>query len=93
MRQPSERRADLRAQLAANRTGVQRLVELAQRVGAARLREATDSVLDYSERRTRACLAALPDGTREAADVLEGPSGDLELRLRATVKATRDGQG
>src|SRR5580693_5169747 len=36
MRQPRERRADLRAQLAANRTGVQRLVELAERVGVER---------------------------------------------------------
>ena len=58
MRQPQERRADLRAQLAANRTGALRLAR-ARRAsrGAARLREATDAVLDYSERRTRACLA------------------------------------
>ncbi len=89
MRQPHERRADLRAQLAANRTGVLRLAELAGRVGAARLREATDAVLDYSERRTRACLAQLPDGAREAADVLEASDGDLELRLRATVAGER----
>ena len=51
--------------------------------GADRLREATDAVLDYSERRTRACLAALPDGEREAEDVLEAAEGDLVLRLRA----------
>ncbi|HEX7610682.1 MAG TPA: hydantoinase B/oxoprolinase family protein [Solirubrobacteraceae bacterium] len=85
MRQPAERRADLRAQLAANRTGALRLAELSERVGAPRLREATDAVLDYSERRTRACLAELPDGVREAEDVLEAPEGDLVLRLRATV--------
>jgi N-methylhydantoinase B len=89
MRQPSERRADLRAQLAANRAGVQRLIELADRVGTTRLREATAAVLDYSERRTRASLAALKDGEYEAADVLEGPRGDLELRLRATVAGER----
>ncbi len=52
MRQPRERRADLRAQLAANSTGVLRLTELAHRIGAERLRAATDAVLDYSERRT-----------------------------------------
>ena len=44
------------------------------------LREATDAVLDYCERRTRACLAALPDGVRSATDVLEageaGPAAD-----------------
>ena len=86
MRQPAERRADLRAQLAANRTGALRLAALAERLGRDRLREATDAVLDYSERRTRACLAALPDGAREAQDVLEAPEGDLVLRLRAVVE-------
>jgi N-methylhydantoinase B len=89
MRQPEERRADLRAQLAANRIGGLRLCELAQRVGLAGLREGFDAVLDYAERRTRACLAALPDGTRTAEDVLEAIEGDLVLRLRATVEGER----
>ncbi|MCD6726118.1 MAG: hydantoinase B/oxoprolinase family protein [Solirubrobacteraceae bacterium] len=85
MRRPEQRRADLRAQLAANRVGARRLAELAGRVGAAALRGATDAVQDYAERRMRACLAALPDGTLEARDVLEAREGDLELRLRASV--------
>jgi N-methylhydantoinase B len=85
MRQPGERAADLRAQLAANRVGAERLGEWAARLGRERLREGTDEVLDYCERRTRACLAELGDGVREACDVLEAPDGDLELRLRAEV--------
>jgi N-methylhydantoinase B len=85
MRQPAERRADLRAQLAANRIGVRRVRELEQRVGGDGLRAGFAAVLDYAERRTRACLDALPDGVREAADVLEGPDGDLHLQVRATV--------
>ncbi len=89
MRQPHERRADLRAQLAANRTGAIRLGELAARMGVARLREGTDAVLDYSERRTRACLAELPDGVRRGEDFLEAPEGDLLLRLRAEVAGDR----
>jgi N-methylhydantoinase B len=89
MRQPRERRADLRAQLAANRTGALRLGQLAERVGVDRLKTATDAVLDYAERRTRACVAALEDGVREAQDVLEAPEGDLALRLRATVEGER----
>ncbi len=89
MRQPDQRRADLRAQLAANRAGARRLVELAERLGTGALREATAAVLDYAERRTRACLAALDDGPRRASDVLEAREGDLELRLTATV----DGDG
>ena len=85
MRRPAERRADLRAQLAANTTGAARLAELAARVGHDALLGALDDVLDYAERRTRACLAAMPDGTVHARDVLEGADGDLELRLAATV--------
>ena len=85
MRQPAERRADLRAQLAANRIGAQRLTELAERMGPARLAQATGAVLDYAERRTRACLSEMPDGARGARDVLEAPEGDLELRLEAAI--------
>jgi N-methylhydantoinase B len=85
MRQPAERRADLRAQLAANRIGVLRIRELAARIDRDGLRDGFDAVLDYAERRTRACIADLDDGVREAVDVLEGPDGDLELRVRATV--------
>jgi N-methylhydantoinase B len=83
MRQPAQRRADLRAQLAANRTGAERLRELHARGDLA---AAMAETIDYAERRMRTCLAALPDGTRHAADVLEAREGDLELRLSATVR-------
>ena len=89
MRQPEQRRADLRAQLAANRIGVRRVQDLVERVGASTMRAAMTEVLDYAERRTRACLQALPDGTREAVDVLEARQGDLELRVAATVEGDR----
>jgi N-methylhydantoinase B len=89
MRQPGEREADLRAQLAANRMGALRLSELASRIGADGLREAFRAVLDYAERRARSCLAALEDGELQAEDVLEAPEGDLVLRLKATVAGER----
>jgi N-methylhydantoinase B len=82
MRQPAQRRADLRAQLAANRTGVARLGELHDRMPLA---EAMAATIDYAERRTRAALHDLEDGTRHAEDVLEAADGDLTLKLAATV--------
>jgi N-methylhydantoinase B len=85
MRRPDQRRADLRAQLAAGRVGALRLRQLADRVGAGALREAYAEVLDYAERRTRACLAELEDGERSAEDVLEAREGDLRIALRATI--------
>jgi N-methylhydantoinase B len=85
MRNPGEREADLRAQLAANRAGAVRLDELARRYGLEPLREGMSETLDYAERRTRAAVAALGPGRRAARDVLEAVEGDLELRLEAVV--------
>ncbi len=88
MRKPEERLADLRAQRAANLTGARRVEELVERHGADGLRRAMDEILDYSERRTRAAIAELPDGRFEARDVLEGgprDAGDLELRVGLTI--------
>ena len=90
MRRPDQRRADLRAQLAAGRVGATRLQDLRERVGADTLAQAFEAVLDYAERRTRACLNHLDDGVRTACDVLEGADGtDLELKLRTTVSGDR----
>jgi N-methylhydantoinase B len=89
MRQPAQRRADLKAQLAAGRVGARRLLELRERVGHEMITSAFKEVLDYAERRTRACIEELEDGTREARDVLEAEQGDLEIVLRATVAGDR----
>ncbi len=86
MRSPRQREADLRAQLAANRSGGERLAALAERHGLDTLRAAMSETLDYAERRTRARIEELADGEREATDVLEAPDGDLELHVRATVR-------
>jgi N-methylhydantoinase B len=85
MRGPRQRVADLRAQLAANRAGAGRVAELVERHGLDVLRDAMAATLDYAERRTRAAIAELGAGEREARDVLEAPEGDLELALRARV--------
>jgi N-methylhydantoinase B len=88
MRRPEERLADLRAQRAANLIGARRVDELVDRLGADGLERGMSEILDYSERRTRAALAALDDGEYAAEDVLEGGRDgalDLTLRVRATI--------
>ncbi|HEX6204426.1 MAG TPA: hydantoinase B/oxoprolinase family protein [Solirubrobacterales bacterium] len=89
MRAPEQRLADLRAQEAANRVGATRLLELHERLGGEALRNGMAEILAYSERRTRAALADLPDGSYLAEDVLEGDwngeERDLLLRLEATI--------
>jgi N-methylhydantoinase B len=89
MRQPQQRRADLRAQLAANRAAARRLGELVARVGRGTVAAAFDEVLNYAERRTRACLSELEDGPRTGRDLLEAREGDLEIALAATVAGDR----
>jgi N-methylhydantoinase B len=93
MRAPRQRLADLRAQRAANRVGEVRLLELASRHGLDRLRAGMGEILAYAERRTRAALAALPDGVYGAEDVLEndraGRRRDAVLRVEATIASDR----
>jgi N-methylhydantoinase B len=85
MRNPVERRGDLRAQLGAHRLGERRIAELCARRGRQRVAAAMEELYAYSERRVRAAIAALPDGRYEAADVLEGREGELELRAAVTI--------
>ncbi len=86
MRNPDERRGDLRAQLAANRLAERRVAELCERHGTARVRAAMEALHDYSERLVRTALGGLPDGRWQAEDVLEGREGDLALRCTVAVE-------
>ena len=88
MRQPEQRRADLRAQLAANRVGVQRLESMAAARGTSGMSQAIGGVIAYAENRTRAEIERIPDGVYRATDVLEGRTGDIHLELEATVRGT-----
>ena len=88
VRNPGERRADLRAQLAANERGGRRIADLLDEYGRDRLANAFDAVIDYSGERIRAEIAAIPDGTYEARDVLEGDGvtdDDVPIVARVTV--------
>jgi N-methylhydantoinase B len=89
MRNPDERRGDLRAQLAAHRLAVSRVEELCNRYGTARVEAAMDELHDYSERRVRAAITRLPDGQFEAADALETIDGG-DLPIRAAVRVSGD---
>ena len=86
MRNPRQREADLRAQLAAGRAGGERVTALIERFGIDTVRAGMRETLDYAERRTRARIAELEDGVREARDVLEAAEGDVELRVSARVE-------
>ncbi len=85
MRNPDERRGDLRAQLAAQRLARRRVDELCARHGPQRVEAAMSELYDYAERRVRAAIGRLPDGRYEAEDVLEAPEGELPIRAAVTI--------
>ena len=85
MRNPDERRGDLRAQLAAHRLAEARVAELCAKRGRETVAAAMDELYAYSERAMRAGIARLPDGRYEAIDVLEAIGGDLELHAAVTI--------
>jgi len=83
-RTPEEREGDLDAQVGANRVGVERMAELVRR--GAPLAE----IVDYGERRMRAALAELPDGSWSFGDVIDstGPRPEQQAPARVTVRLT-----
>lgn len=86
-RTPDERRGDLDAQIGANEIGVQRLAEFAG--------EPLDEVVDYGERRMRAALLQVPEGTYSFADVLDssGPGDHQRTPVHIAVTiAVRGGE-
>jgi N-methylhydantoinase B len=88
MRKPAERLADLRAQEACMTVGAERLRELARRLGRRRLADGMDELYHYSERRTRAAIDRVPDGTYRARDVIEGDgihTGDIEISVSVEI--------
>jgi N-methylhydantoinase B len=91
MRNPEERRGDLRAQLAAHRLAAQRVDELCERRGRDQVAVAMDELYSYSERLVRAAIAGLPDGRFEATDVVEAPEGELEIRAAVTISGEEVG--
>jgi N-methylhydantoinase B len=92
IRSKHETAGDFRAQIAANATGARRLEELVARHDHATIVAAMRELLDYTERRTRAEIGALPEGVFEAEGSVDTDGYDgAPVRLRARVEITSDG--
>jgi N-methylhydantoinase B len=87
---PRERLSDLRAQMAANRVGVQRFQALCAKYGTAVVLKAGEALLDYAERKMRAGIAAIPDGTYRFDDVFDNPEIEGVLPIAVTVTVAGD---
>lgn len=92
-RVPKERIGDVKAQIAANKTGVIRMTELCRRYTPDVVLAHMDGWLGYSERRIKETIRGLRSGQYYARDIVESSregSGEEEsISLRLDVKEDR----
>ncbi len=91
MRLPAERMGDLNAQIAACRLGAQRLGDLIAEHGPDGLEQIFAEVLERSETRMRAAIAAFPDGVYAFEDFLDDDGFDArDIPIRLRIEKTGD---
>ncbi len=91
VRTPEEREGDLLAQAMSNRRGADRLCAIVSRYGLARVRRSAASLVDYSERVTRAMLRGIPDGEYRFEDFLDDDGvTDEPVRIAVAVRILGD---
>jgi len=89
MRNPAESKGDFSAQIAANRRGYNRLIELIQQMGTQRYIKALDALNNYAEQLAISSLNAIPDGEYHFSDVLDDDGlghTDIEIKVDIVVK-------
>lgn len=87
---PDERRADLNAQIAANRLGVARFGEIVKRYGIDAVLATAGELLDYTERQVRAGIREIPNGSYSFSDVFDCNELDEALDLSVTLTVHDD---
>ena len=78
VRTPIEREGDLTAQIASNRTGARRLVDLSRKYGVAMVADYMGHLQDYAERMTREAIRQIPDGTYRFEDNMDDDGLSLD---------------
>lgn len=87
IRMPDIGIGDMNAQFAANYTGAERVLELAAKYGVEGLWRAMAEVQDYSERRMRASIDAIPDGIYKGEAFIDEDVFDPEpVHVRVEVR-------
>lgn len=86
-----ERIGDLEAQIAAQRIGAARLLELSERYGAELCLGYASALMEYAERMARKTIASIPDGAYTFTDHLEGDGQhDYDIPITALLAIKGD---
>jgi len=92
VRNPAMNLGDLRAQLAAARTGERRLAVLAARHGSDAFLEIVDGLIGYAAARTRQRIGELADGVYEAEGFLDNDGRAFDEPVRVHARVTVSGE-
>jgi N-methylhydantoinase B len=92
VRLPTTVRGDLEAQVAACRTGAERIEALCRRYGVAVVRQAMAVACDASERAFRTRIAALPDGVYRAETTLDHDGVEKSVPRPVVIELTIAGE-
>lgn len=87
---PRERISDLRAQMAANRLAIGRLNKLCEKYGRDIVLSAGQELMDYAERKMRAGIQTIPDGTYTFSDRFDNPAFDGEMIFDCSITVEGD---
>jgi N-methylhydantoinase B len=92
VRTPKERQGDLRAQEAANKVGMKRFAELAQKFDIKTLLTGMRQLLDYSRQLMQNEIRKIPAGTVRATDYLDDDGFDktkIPIKIKLTIRNGR----
>ena len=92
VRIPERALGDLRAQVAAVKTGEKRFLEMVAKYGAGAVTDAMASIMEGSEAAARDAVRAMPDGVYEASSFMDDDGVDVGQRVPIAVKVTVAGE-
>lgn len=88
VRTPEEREGDLAAQIAADRIGERRLIEITDKYGRDKLMTAMEELKNYAERITRRAIEEVPDGSYSFVDFMDDDGvgrKPVKIAVRITI--------
>ena len=92
VRLPERAMGDLRAQIAAVKTGERRFLEMIEKYELQPVLDSVDAIFAHSEASARAAIATIPDGTYEAESFLDDDGVDHGKKISIKVKVIVDGE-
>ncbi|MEW5920251.1 MAG: hydantoinase B/oxoprolinase family protein [Bacillota bacterium] len=92
IRVPHVTLGDIRAMASCNYVGVRRLQDVFTKYGVETVQDATAMLMDYSERRMREGLQAIPDGTYTGVDYIDDDGlSDDPIKIQINIIKKGDG--